>query len=56
MNNEQKQAWSKPELTVYGDVEKLTGDNINKKAGSGDTITINGTTIGIPGGGVISAS
>ncbi|NJN13542.1 MAG: hypothetical protein HC815_38840 [Richelia sp. RM1_1_1] len=51
----QKQ-WTKPELIVYGSVEKITEQiNATKQVGSGDSIqvTIPGqgsTTIGIPGG------
>ncbi|NJN13541.1 MAG: hypothetical protein HC815_38835 [Richelia sp. RM1_1_1] len=54
--------WTKPELTVYGSVEKITEQiNTTKQAGSGDSIQVTvpgqGTvTIGIPGGPVISLS
>ena len=47
----QKQ-WAKPELTVYGSVEKITEQaQVGKTSGSGDSIRVT-----IPGQGAISVS
>lgn len=51
----QVQKWTKPELTAYGSVEKITEQlQATKNAGTGDSIrvTIPGqgsTVVGIPG-------
>jgi hypothetical protein len=41
MDQDQKQVWSAPRLTVFGDVEALTLAN-NKSFGTGDSITFQG--------------
>ncbi|QXE24614.1 hypothetical protein B6N60_03320 [Richelia sinica FACHB-800] len=55
--------WKKPELSVYGSVEKLTeqsNPNITKNVGSGDTFVfiINNvsTPVSVPGNGVVKVS
>lgn len=45
MKDVSKRIWAAPHLTTYGDVEKLTGDSINKRQGSGDAVTSNGRTV-----------
>ena len=49
-----KKVWTKPELVVHGDVEKLTRDIIHKTPGAGDVIVIgNQVIVDVPGSKVI---
>jgi hypothetical protein len=45
-----------PKLVEFGTVADVTLDVINKNAGTGDVIVINGQSISVPGGSVINVS
>ena len=45
-----------PKVTPLGTVQDLTQSTIHKTAGSGDVISINDTTIEVPGGTVTGVS
>jgi hypothetical protein len=40
-----KKDWSSPELTVYGTIDRITGDCTLKKFGATDGFTFQGTPI-----------
>jgi hypothetical protein len=42
-------AYTPPKLEVIGSLESLTLINVNKKGVSGDTITVGGRVIAVPG-------
>jgi hypothetical protein len=48
--------YEKPSLTDIGSMHQLTLSTINKAAGTGDVIVINGESISVPGGSVTSVS
>jgi hypothetical protein len=48
--------YEKPSLTDIGSMHELTLSTINKSAGTGDVIVINGQSIEVPGGSVTSVS
>jgi hypothetical protein len=45
-----------PKLVELGTLADTTLDTITKSAGTGDVIVINGQSIDVPGGGVVSVS
>jgi len=53
---QQTETYVAPTLTSIGSVSELTLTVINKTAGSGDIIVIDGMSIPVPGGGVIGTS
>ena len=44
-----KKVWTTPELTVHGNVEKITQAIIVKNPGAGDIIVIGDEVINVPG-------
>jgi hypothetical protein len=48
MTQSEKQTWSTPKLTVFGDVEAITLAN-NKSFGTGDAFTFQGQTTRLSG-------
>ncbi len=48
--------YSKPTISELGSFGELTLATITKDGGSGDTIVYNGTSIPVPGGGIVGIS